>query len=417
MSDDILNFDMFINGTWQPASDGETIEVFNPATGEIAATVPRGRRADLDTVVSAARCGPAVWRDTHPAARMRIMMRIADALRSRAQEFAEIKSLDTGESINSTLWTVKDVCARRFEYYAGCADKILGDTFMAPGTNFSYTLREPVGVTAHIVPWNGPLWTGSRSIAPALAVGNSLIVKPSSEASLSLLKLAALASECGLPAGVFNVITGRGSEMGDALTLHTGIDAIYFTGSLATGKRVLKNAAEHVVPARLELGGKSPNIVMADAALEPALYGALWAIFSNAGQVCVAGSRLLVHASIHDEFVERLVRMVRGLKLGGPKAEADMGPLISAAQRERVLAYIAVGRDEAKLVVGGGVPSDVSLRGGFFVEPTIFDNVPPGATIAKEEIFGPVLAVTRFNDIDKAIAIANDTEYGLAAAI
>jgi acyl-CoA reductase-like NAD-dependent aldehyde dehydrogenase len=169
MSDDILNFDMFINGTWQPASDGETIEVFNPATGEIAVTVPRGRRTDLDTVVSAARCGLAVWRDTHPAARMRIMMRIADALRSRAQEFAEIESLDTGESIISTLWTVKDVCARRFEYYAGCADKILGDTFMAPGTNFSYTLREPVGVTAHIVPWNGPLWTGSRSIAPALA--------------------------------------------------------------------------------------------------------------------------------------------------------------------------------------------------------------------------------------------------------
>ncbi|MGH2593974.1 MAG: aldehyde dehydrogenase family protein [Anaerolineae bacterium] len=414
MMGDVRQFDMFIDGAWRSAGDGGTIEVYDPAKGEVFATVPRGHKADLDAAVESARRGLKVWRDTHPAERARILFRFAQVMRDRAQELAEIEAQDTGHRVAGALWTVNDVCARRFEYYAGLADKILGDTFVAPGAHFGYTLREPRGVTAHIVPWNGPLWIGSRTIAPALAAGNSLIVKPSSEAPLSLLKLAEMAVECGVPPGVFNVITGEGGELGDALTLHPGIDAIYFTGSGFTGKRVLKNAAEHFVPAMMELGGKSPNIVMADANIEAALHGALWAIFANAGQICVAGSRLLVDKTIHAEFVDRLAGLARGLKLG---KEADMGPLISAKQRDRVLAYIATGRDEAQLVTGGGVPGDPALRGGYFVEPTIFDNVSPAATIAKEEIFGPVLAVTPFDGIDEAIAIANHSDYGLASAV
>ncbi len=411
---DVRKFDMFIGGAWRSAGDGGTIEVYDPAKGEVFATVPRGRKADLDAAVESARRGLAVWRNTHPAERARIMFRLGQTIRARANELAELESQDTGHSLQGSLWTVNEVCARRIEYYAGLADKILGDTFVAPGAHFGYTLREPRGVTAHIVPWNGPLWIGSRTIAPALAAGNSLIVKPSSEAPLSLLHLAEMAFECGVPPGVFNVITGDGGELGDALTLHPGIDAIYFTGSGFTGKRVLKNAAEHFTPAMMELGGKSPNIVMADADVEAALHGALWAIFANAGQICVAGSRLLVDKTIHAEFVDRLAVLARGLKLG---KEADMGPLISARQRDRVLAYIATGRDEAKLVTGGGVPGDPALRGGYFVEPTIFDGVAPQATIAKEEIFGPVLVVTPFDGIDEAIAIANDSDYGLASAV
>lgn len=417
MTDKLLHLDMYIGGRWIPAESGERLDVFNPATGEVAATVPRGGKAELDAAVAAAQKGFAVWRDTHPAERARVMIRIAAAIRAHAQELAEIESLNLGGSVRGSLWTVNEVCARRFEYYAGWADKILGNTFVAPGTHFTYTLKEPIGVTGHIVPWNGPLWTGSRSIAPAIAAGNSLVVKPSSEAPLSLLKLAELATECGLPAGVMNVVSGRGSEIGDALTAHPDIAAIYFTGSVTTGKRVLKCAAENVIPARMELGGKSPNIVMGDANMDKAVYGALWAIFANAGQICVAGSRLLVHDSVHDEFVDKLAGLARGLRLGGPAMEADMGPLISARQRESVLSYIAAGRDEATLVTGGGVPDAPALRRGYFVEPTIFDDVAPDATVAREEIFGPVLTVTRFHDLDEAVAIANDSEYGLAAAV
>ena len=410
----IKHFDMFVDGKRQPAADGAQMDVYDPATGEVFAAVPRGKQADLDAAVESAKRGLAVWRNTHPAERARILFRFAQYQREHAQELAEIEAQDTGSSIHGALWTVTDVCARRFEYYAGIADKVLGDTFVAPGNYFSFTLREPQGVTAHIVPWNGPLWIGSRTIAPALAAGNSVIVKPSSEAPLSLLKLAEMAHACGVPAGVFNVLTGGGNELGDLLTTHPGIDAIYFTGSGFTAKRVLKNAADTFKPAVIELGGKSPNIVFADADMNAAVQGALWAIFANAGQICVAGSRLLVEKKIHAEFVDRLAALARGLKLG---KEADMGPLISASQRERVLSYIATGKNEAHLVTGGSVPGDPGLRGGYYVEPTIFDNVKPSAKIAKEEIFGPVLAVMPFHDLDEAIAIANDTDYGLASAV
>ncbi len=416
-AEEVLHFDMYIDGRWVPAESGEVLEIWNPATGEVSATVPKGGDADLDVAVESARRGLEAWRATHAAERARVMYRIAHELRARAESFAKIESLNTGGSVQGALHTVKEVCARRFEYYGGLADKILGDTFVAPTSYFAFTLREPKGVTAHIIPWNGPLWTGSRSIAPALAAGNALIVKPAREAPLSLLKLAELAVECGLPPGVMNVITGTGAGMGGAMTKHPGIDAIYFTGSVATGREVMKSASNHFAHTVLELGGKSPNIVFADADIDSALYGALWAIFANAGQICVAGSRLLVQAPIHDEFVERLAELARGLRVGGPSAEADMGPVISQRQKDNVLSYIEAGRSEARLVLGGGVPDDPSLRGGYFLEPTIFDEVPNQSKIAQEEIFGPVLAVTAFDTVDEAVALANDTQYGLASAV
>ena len=411
------DYQMFIDGSWQPAQAGGQLSVFNPATGEAFATVARGSPADLEAAVASAKQGLAAWRKTHPAERGRVLTKIAQTLRARAQEFAALESENGGGGLQGNLNTVNDVCARRFEFYAGLADKIQGSTFAAPGAYFSYTAREPLGITAHIVPWNGPLWIGSRTIAPALAAGNAVIAKPSREAPLSLLKLAELAYECGLPAGAFNVVTGQSTDIGDALTSHPDVSAIYFTGSGLTAKHVLNRAAEHLVPTVMELGGKSPNIVLADADVEAALYGALWAIFANAGQICVAGSRLLVQAKIHAEFVDRLAALAKGLRLGGPRDNADVGPLISANQRERVLEYIAIGRQEADLVLGGGVPGDAALAAGYYVQPTIFDGVAASAKIAREEIFGPVLTVTPFDELDEAIAIANASDYGLASAV
>lgn len=417
MAESFIELDLFINGNWQPSVDGGRIEDYNPSTGELAATVARAGPKDLDQTVEAAKRGLTVWRDTHPAERGRILYRIANEIRARSDQLVQLETLDTGGAVKRNKNSVENVCARRFEYYAGLADKIMGDTFVAPNEYFTYTLREPKGVTAHIIPWNSPLWIGSRSIAPALAAGNAVIVKPSSEAPLSLLKLAELACDCGLPPGVMNVITGTGSELGEAIACHPDIDAIYFTGSGETAKKVLEHSSSTFMHTVMELGGKSPNIVMPDADLDSALTGSLWGIFANSGQICIAGSRLFVHAEIHDSFVERLTKMVRKLSLGGPDTQADLGPMISDRQRESVLSYVETGREEAHILTGGGIPEDLSLQRGYFIQPTIFDFVPAEATIATDEIFGPVLAVSSFDDIDEVIGIANASNFGLAAAV
>ncbi len=417
MSQDTMNLDMYIHGEWRAGSTGDVVEVVNPAKGELLATVPDGGQEDLDAAMESAQEGFEVWRNTHPRVRAQVIHKIADTLKERSPEFAKLYSLNSGGSIGTGMWTMNDVAARRFEYYAGMADKIRGDSFVTPGQFLSYTLREPVGVTGHIVPWNGPLWIGSRTIAPALAAGNSVVIKPSSESPITLLKFAEMALECGLPAGVLNVVTGRGSGLGDLFTKHPGFDGIYFTGSTATGRRIMENSAGNSVRTVMELGGKSPNVVFDDANMEEALAGAIMAIFANSGQICVAGSRLLVQESIHDEFVARLVEMAKEITIGGPEAEALMGPIITAKQKERVLDYIEQGKKVADLVSGGGTPPDPDLQAGFFVEPTIFDGVPNDASIAQEEIFGPVLSVSSFADQDEAIAMANDTQYGLASAV
>jgi acyl-CoA reductase-like NAD-dependent aldehyde dehydrogenase len=408
---------MYVHGEWRAGSSGDVVEVMNPAKGELLATVPDGNQEDLDAAIESARTGLETWRNTHPRVRGQIIYKIAETLKARAPEFAKLYSLNSGGSIGTGMWTMNDVAARRFEYYAGMADKIRGDSFVTPGQFLSYTLREPVGVTGHIVPWNGPLWIGSRTIAPALAAGNSVVIKPSSESPITLLKFAEMAFECGLPPGVLNVVTGRGSTMGDAFTGHDGLDGIYFTGSTATGRRIMENAAGKSVRTVMELGGKSPNIVFEDANIEEALAGAIMAIFANSGQICVAGSRLLVQESIHDEFVSKLVEMSKEITIGGPEAEALMGPVITAKQKARILEYIEEGKKVADLVSGGGTPSAPELQAGYFLEPTIFDGVPSDASIIREEIFGPVLSVSSFSDQDEAIAMANDTDYGLASAV
>jgi len=412
-----MKFDMWVHGEWHAGSGGEPVEVTNPATAEILATVPEGSAGDVDRVVESSREGFEVWRSTHPRVRAQVLYRIAETLKERAEEFAELYSLNSGGSIGTGIWTMKDVAARRFEYYSGLADKIRGDSFSTPNQYLSYTLREPVGVTGHIVPWNGPLWIGSRTIAPALAAGNSVVVKPSSAAPLTMLKFAELASECGLPPGVFNVVTGRGSTTGNMFASHQGLDGVYFTGSTATGRQILEHAARNNVRTVMELGGKSPNLVFEDADMEAALDGAILAIFANAGQICVAGSRLLVQESIHDEFVDRLIAKASQITIGGPEANALMGPLITERQRDQVLEHIENAKRVADLVTGGGTPDDPDLQRGFFVEPTIFDGVPSDASICREEIFGPVLSVSSFATQEDAIAMANDTEYGLASAV
>lgn len=409
---------MRIGGEWVDAVDGDHMEVVDPARGTVIAVVPKGTKADVDRAVAAAKEGQARWMALDPAERAKIMWRIAEKIHEHANALAELESKQTGGPLGGQLWTMHGVAARRFEYYAGLADKQFGRTLDLPGGMWSYTRTEPLGVTAHIVPWNGPMWSGTRSIAPALAAGNSAVIKPAGEAPLTLLELVRLAEEeCGLPAGVMNVVTGNGSGAGAALAGHPDIDGIWFTGGAVAGRAVQLAAAENHKPIVLELGGKSPNIVFEDAPMEEALQGALWAIFSNAGQICVAGSRLLVQRSIHDTFVERLAELAKALRLGPPEAEPDLGPMISAGHRENVLSYIAKGKEEAQLVIGGGVPQEEALAAGYFVEPTVFCNVKPDAVIAQEEIFGPVLAVTPFDTEDDAVEIANGTKYGLAAAV
>lgn len=409
---------MRVGGESVPALSGERMDVLDPARGTVIANVPRGDASDVELAVKAARVGQERWHNTSPTERAQIMWRIATFIHEKADYFSELEGLQLGTSAAAQQWTMHGVAARRFEYYAGLADKQFGRTLDLPNNMWSYTRTEPLGVTAHIVPWNGPMWSGTRSIAPALAAGNSVVVKPAGEAPLTLIELARLAEEqCGLPAGVINVVTGTGSEAGAALAAHPGIDGIWFTGGHQAGLSVQQAAAVTGTPVVLELGGKSPNIVFEDAPLEAALQGALWAIFANSGQICVAGSRLLVHRSIHDTFVEKLAELAKGLRLGLPEDGPDMGPMISASHRDTVLDYIAKGREEGRLVVGGGTPPAPELANGYFVEPTVFCDVQPDAVIAQEEIFGPVLAVTPFDTDEEAIAIANGTKYGLAAAV
>lgn len=408
---------MWAHGEWFAGTSGERVEVTNPATGELLGSVPGGTASDVDQIVASARDGLSVWGSTSPRERSLVLFRIAEKLKERAEEFAELYSLNSGGSVATGIWTMTDVAARRFEYYAGLADKIRGDTFVTPNQFLSYTLREPVGVTAHIVPWNGPLWIGSRTIAPALAAGNSVVVKPSSEAPLTLLKFAELASDCGLPPGVFNVVTGPGRTTGNQLVSHADLDGIYFTGSTEVGHQILGQAATSNVRTVMELGGKSPNIVFDDADLQAAVDGAVMAIFANSGQICVAGSRLLLQESIHDEFMEQFLAKVAEITIGGPAANALMGPVITQSQRESILSYIDRGRQVADLVAGGGIPTDPDLQSGFFVEPTVFDKVPNDAVINQEEIFGPVLSVSSFGTQEEAITNANDTPYGLASAV
>jgi len=410
---------LIIDGTRAKASDSGTFDVYDPSSGEVLATVAKSTKADVDRAVKSAHAAleSKAWRGITPAERGRIMFRIAQALRDRAEELATLESRDNGKPLRQARTDVQ-VAARYFEFFAGIADKIMGNTIpLGPGF-LDYTVREPIGVSAQIVPWNYPIQIGARGVAPALAAGCTVVLKPSSEAPMTALKLGEIALACGLPAGVLNVVPGTGSEAGVALASHPDINQLTFTGSVDIGIGVAKMAAENVVPVVMELGGKSPNIVFADADLDLTVQGVANAIFQNAGQTCSAGSRLLVEKKAHDAMVARLAERAKSMRVGPGVSDPDMGPIISKRQLETIEGYVKIGRDEgATLAAGGERPSDPALGRGYFFQPTLLDQVSADMRVAQEEIFGPVLAIITFDDVEEAIQIANRSQYGLVAGV
>jgi aldehyde dehydrogenase (NAD+) len=411
----VESYDAIIGG--ERVAGGGTFEDVDPSTGRVCAEVARCGKEEIDRAVAAAReAHEGVWRRTTPAERARVLHGIADLLRRDHEELARLESVDTGKPLSQARADAT-VAARYFEFYANTVESLYGDTIPALSDTFVYTVREPYGVTAHIIPWNYPIQIGCRSVAPALAAGNCCVVKPAEEAPLTPLRLAELALEAGLPPGALNVVPGYGEEAGAPLAAHPGIDHLAFTGSLEVGQLVSKAAAENVIPVTLELGGKSPNIVFADADIESAVPVIVNSIIQNAGQTCSAGSRLLVQSEAHDEVVERVAESFANITIGPGPEDPALGPIITREQRERVGSYVERGRSEARLVTGGGIPQDSRLGDGFFFEPTLFDGVAPEATLAREEVFGPVLAAITFGDPDEAAEIANGTPYGLIAAV
>jgi aldehyde dehydrogenase (NAD+) len=410
---------LLINNEWRDASGGKTMEVVNPATEEVCATVASATKDDVDTAVQAARAalnGP--WGKMSARERGRLVSRLADRLMERADEVSRLETLHNGKPIFESRQIEIPAAAECFEYYAGWADKVMGETIPVKGNYLTYTLREPLGVVAAIVPWNFPLLLAAWKVAPALACGNVVILKPASQTPLTAIALGEIAVEVGLPPGVLNVITGPGSSVGQAIVEHPGIDKIAFTGDTSTGKGIMRAAADTLKKITLELGGKSPNIVLADADVDAALRGATTGIFYGKGEVCAAGSRLLVDRSIKDEFMEKLAARAKKMVAGDPlDPKTRYGALASKKQLETVQRYVDVAKKEGASLVAGGGRADIGTGKGYFFQPTVFDKVTPEMTIAREEIFGPVLATIEFADLDEAIARANDSQYGLAAAV
>ena len=412
---------LFINGEFVDARSGETFATINPATEEKLADVASAGVDDVDAAVKAARAQMepgSEWQKMKPRDRAKVMWRLADMLMANAAEIGRIETLDNGKPIFESQFVDTPAAAECLYYFAGWSGKVTGETIPVADGAFTYTLREPVGVVGAITPWNFPLMMAVWKIAPALACGNTIICKPASNTALSLLKFAEYAKECGLPAGVLNVVPGRGSVVGNAIVDHPGIDAIAFTGSTEVGRQLMARASKTLKKISLELGGKSPNIVFADADLDAAAKGALNAIFYGKGEVCAAGSRLLVEESAHEELMAKVVERANKMVAADPlHPKTRLGAVVSKEQMESVLSYIDAGKSEGAKLVAGGERVDIGTGKGFFIKPTIFDDVNPDMRIAREEIFGPVLATLRFKDADDAVAKGNATVYGLAAAV
>ncbi len=405
---------LFIGGEWVEPAAGGRLATENPGTGEMLAEVAEAGAEDVAAAVAAARAALPGWRGMPADSRATLLWRIADAIDARAEELMQLEVLDNGKPIREASIDINDA-AYTFRYFAGWATKIEGETIPVRGNVLNYTVREPVGVVGGIIPWNFPLLMAAWKVAPALACGNTMVLKPAEQTPLTALELAVMAKEAGLPDGVLNVLTGHGETAGAALVRHPGVDKIAFTGSTAVGRTIMREAADTLKHVSLELGGKSPNIVFADADLDAAVRGAFNGIFYNAGQCCTAGSRLLVEASVHDALMEKLLERVERLVPGEPlDPKRRFGPVISAQQMDRVLGYIEQGRSEGELIAGGGRAGGGP---GYWVQPTVFDRVSSDAVIAREEIFGPVLAALTFEDEEEAVELANHTLYGLAAAV
>lgn len=414
------SYKLHIGGKWLDAHGGKTFDTSNPATGEKLASVAEGGREDVDAAVKAAREAflSQAWSGMDPSERGRLLWKLAGLIRQDQSRLAEVETLDNGKTLREAKGDL-GYTAWLFEYYAGMADKIQGTTIPVPGGRLDYTIREPLGATAHIAPWNYPLLLACRSIAPALACGNTVIAKPASLTPLSLLHLAELVEQAGFPPGVLNVVTGGGRTVGESLAGHPGVDGVTFTGSVETGKQVFRVAGQCVKEVCLELGGKSPQIVFPDSDLDKAAKGVGYGIFGNAGQMCWAGSRLLVHESVHNDVVGRVKAFAEKLVLGpGMDEKSQMGPVISKDRQNEILGYVEAGKREgATLVTGGTAATDGPVAKGSFVKPTIFDNANNSMRIAQEEIFGPFLTVIPFRDTEEAVKLANDTTYGLNASV
>lgn len=405
-------WDHFIDGEWRAPKSGRYLDSTSPATGECVTRIAAGDAEDVAAAVAASRAAYGAWRSMKALDRGRLLVDIGRAIRAKTREIAALEQAEAGKPAYQAPFEV-EAAAQYFEFYGGLVPALVGETLNVGPDVHSYTLREPFGVVGVITPWNSPINQAARGIAPALAAGNVVVSKPSEFTSTSTLELARIACECGLPDGVFNVVTGTGAEAGAAIALHPDVRKVAFTGSLRAGREIGRIAADRILPLTLELGGKSPNLVFADADMEKAVPGALRAFVTNAGQVCSAGTRVLVEKSVHDDFVAALARAAAAVKPG-----QLIGPMTTRAQYEKVQEYFRIAREDgATAVVGGVLPSDPDLAKGFFVPATVYTGVRNDMRIAREEIFGPVGAVIPFGDEDEAVAIANDSDYGLAAGL
>jgi betaine-aldehyde dehydrogenase len=416
--DSVNTYTHYINGEFVAAGTSTTLDVIDPATETVIARVPDGSREDVDRAAAAARAafdaGP--WKETTAQDRGRILFALARIVRERAAELAELETRNTGKPIVEAEFDAADV-ATCFEYYGGLATKIHGDVIPVPDNAMSLALREPIGVAGQIIPWNYPLLMAAWKLAPAICAGCTMVLKPAEQTPLTILELASSFADAGLPPGVVNIVTGAG-QTGAAIVAHPGVDKIAFTGSAEVGKSIMRGAADTLKKISLELGGKSPNIFFADADFEAAVEGALFGVFINQGEVCSAGSRILVERPIYERFVDAIAEKARAIKVGPPlDRETKMGALVSREQFDRVRQYQEIGKGEAKVAVGGGAARGPAIDRGYFVEPTIFYDVDNSTRIAREEIFGPVACVIPFDGEEQAVRIANDTYYGLAAAV
>ncbi|MEU6415980.1 aldehyde dehydrogenase family protein [Streptomyces spiralis] len=411
---------LVIDGQSVAAASGQTLTTVNPSTGEVLARLAAGDQTDIDRAVVAARKAfNGQWSTWTPYERQALLMRIAQVLDERFEELIQIEAMDMGAPV-SRLRNTKSALMKMVSFFASQAANITGETLMngIPGNVTTMTLKAPVGVIGGIIPWNGPLNSQFWIIGAVLASGCTAVLKPSEDASLSVLRVAEILHEAGMPAGVINVVTGLGKEAGHALAAHPGVDRIAFTGSTQTGRSIIQASTVNIKKLQLELGGKSADIVCSDADLDKAVPGAAMGVFANSGQICFAGTRVLVQRPIVDEFTERLLAFVDTLRVGQSLDEAaTLGPVISQPQMDKVLSYIKVGRDEGAELLCGGQRLEGELGNGYFVQPSVFGDVTNEMRIAREEIFGPVLSILPFDDVDEAIAIANDSEYGLGGAV
>jgi acyl-CoA reductase-like NAD-dependent aldehyde dehydrogenase len=410
---------LFIDGEFVDAASGETRPTLNPHDNSVIAEVAMAGKADVDAAVAAADQAFGSWSRWAAADRGRLLLRLADLIEANAEELARLESLDTGHPLRDSRALDVPRTAACFRYFGGMADKLQGDVVPVEAGFLNYLLREPVGVVGQVVPWNFPLMFTSWKMAPALAAGNTIVMKPAEITPLTSLRVAELMAEAGLPKGVVNMVPGLGSVAGQAIAEHPGIAKVAFTGSTATGQRVVQASAGNLKKVQLELGGKGANIVFEDANLGPAINGSAWAIFHNQGQACIAGSRLLLHERIADEFLERFIELARSIRLGNPLDErTEMGPLTSAQHRDRVLAYVDVAEQQGgRVLCGGKAPPAAELTQGCYVEPTVVKVRDYRDRVAQEEVFGPFVTVLTFKDDAEALRIANGTDYGLGSGL